>query len=214
MTSWSPFPKVSSNEAAVGTLAGSIDVNVAHNSSVISIGCTAKSARLAQQILEAFLDAYQEQNVKANSIIGSLEFFTVQAAQLKEKLDAAATKLREAKDASGVLTVLADQQAQESQLTQVQTAMLAAEAGLASSEATITNQRKTLASLPERVTTQQTGGFPNLAADNMRQEFFKLQASMLRHGGEDAARSSAAASRPPENEGTGKDARRAANRAH
>ena len=92
--------------------------------------------------------------------------------------------------------------------------MLAAEAGLASSEATITNQRKTLASLPERVTTQQTGGFPNLAADNMRQEFFKLQASIREHGGEDAARSSAAASRPPENEGTGKDARRAANRAH
>jgi uncharacterized protein involved in exopolysaccharide biosynthesis len=49
---------------------------------------------------------------------------------------------------------------------------------LASSEATIANERKTLASLPERITTQQIGGFPNVAADNMRQEFFKLQASV------------------------------------
>jgi uncharacterized protein involved in exopolysaccharide biosynthesis len=178
LPSLSLLPPVSPAETAVTNLAKSIDVNVARNSSVISIVCTAKTARLAQQILETFLDAYQQQHIKANSTAGSLDFFTAQAVQLKERLDAAVAKLRDAKDASSVMAISVEQQAAQSQLTQVEAASLAADAAVASSEATLVDQRRTLSNIPERVMTEQTGGFPNPAADGMRQEYFKLQASL------------------------------------
>jgi uncharacterized protein involved in exopolysaccharide biosynthesis len=53
--------------------------------------------------------------------------------------------------------------------------MLAANSSLASSEASIASMRISVAELPEQLTMQQTTGFPNVAADSMRQELFKLQ---------------------------------------
>jgi uncharacterized protein involved in exopolysaccharide biosynthesis len=170
-------PSVSPAELAVGKLSKSIDVTSARNSSVINIACTAKTAKLAQQIMQAFVDAYQEQHLAANRTAGSLEFFATQATELKQQLDAAISNLRDAKTQSSLVSIPVAQQALQSHVTEVEAAALAAASSLASSEASIASLRKALADLPANLTTQQTTGFPNVAADSMRQELFKAQIS-------------------------------------
>ena len=80
---------VSPEEKAVTKLSKSIAVAVGRNTSVIDFSCNAANALLAQQILQAFLDAFHEQHLAANRTAGSLEFFTAQAARLKSQLDTA-----------------------------------------------------------------------------------------------------------------------------
>jgi uncharacterized protein involved in exopolysaccharide biosynthesis len=170
-------PSVSPAELAVGKLSKSIDVTSARNSSVINIACTAKTAKLAREIMQAFVDAYQEQHLAANRTAGSLEFFATQATELKQQLDAAIANLRDAKTQSSLVSIPVAQQALQSHVTEVEASALAAASSLASSEASIASLRKSLAELPAQLTTQQTSGFPNVAADSMRQELFKAQLS-------------------------------------
>ena len=171
------FPPVSPTEAAVSKLSDSIYTTVARNSSVINVGCTAKTPRLAQQIMQAFLDAYQEQHRAANHTSGSLEFFNTQTAQLKQQLDVAIGKLRDAKNQSGIIAMSVEQQALQTQRTQIEAAALAADSTLSATEASLARLRESLKELPEQITTQQITG-PNTAADGMRQELFKLQISL------------------------------------
>jgi polysaccharide biosynthesis protein PslE len=169
---------VSPEEVAVEKLAKSISVKVGRNSSVIEFSSTAKNARLAQQILQAFLDAYQELHLTANRTDGSLDFFGAQAAHLKEQLDAAVAELRDAKDRSGLVSLPAQQKALQDQLTGLESLSMAADAALASSEASIESLRRSLADIPHQLPTQQTAGFANAAADTMQQEYFKLQVKL------------------------------------
>jgi uncharacterized protein involved in exopolysaccharide biosynthesis len=169
---------VSSQEAAVEKLAKSISVKVGRNTSVIDFSSTAKDPRLAQQILQAFLDAYQELHSAANRTAGSLDFFNAQTEHLKQQLDTAVAALRDAKDQSGLVSLPAQQKALQDQLTEFETLSLAADAALASSEASVESLRKSLADLPQQVPTQQTAGFANAAADTMQQEYFKLQVKL------------------------------------
>jgi polysaccharide biosynthesis protein PslE len=166
---------VSPEEKAVAKLSKSLAVKVGRNTSVIDFSCEAGNALLAQQILQAFLDAFHEQHLAANRTAGSLEFFTAQAARLKTQLDAAVASLRDAKNESGIVSLPAQQKALQDQLIQLETASLAAEASLASSEASIVVLRKSLAEVPQQLPTQQTAGFPNVAADSLQQEYFKLR---------------------------------------
>ena len=97
--------RVTPEEKAITKLSKSIGVKVGKNTSVIDFSCEAENAELAQQILQAFLDAYHEQHLAANRTAGSLEFFTKQTAQLKEQLDTAVTGLRDAKNESGIVSL-------------------------------------------------------------------------------------------------------------
>jgi uncharacterized protein involved in exopolysaccharide biosynthesis len=178
LSSLSLSAPVSPAEEAIGKLSDSMDVSVARNSSVINLACTAKTPKSAQQIMEAFLDAYREQHLLANRTAGSWDFFNGQTTQLKRQLDTAMERLRDAKNESSLVSVAAEQQAVQSQLTQVEAAALAADASLASAEAAIASLRQSLTDLPRQLTMQQTAGFPNIAGDSMRQEFFKLQMSV------------------------------------
>ena len=60
-------------------------------------------------------------------------------------------------------------------MIQLETESLTAEASLASSEASIEVLRKSLAEVPQHLPTEQTAGFPNVAADSLQQEYFKLR---------------------------------------
>jgi len=174
---FNPDP-ISRAEKAVSKLSKSFDVSLARNSSVITVDCEAKSPKQAQKFLEVFLDAYQKQHALANRTAGSLEFFSVQSKTLKDQLDTAVAKLRDAKNDSSIVSIPVEQQALQSQVTQIEAAEMAADAALAANAASIASLQKSLRELPTQVTTEQTTGFPNAAADSMRQELFKLQMSI------------------------------------
>jgi uncharacterized protein involved in exopolysaccharide biosynthesis len=165
---------VSEEEQAIDSLSKAINVSLGRNSSVIDVQCFAKSPKLAQDMLEAYLESFREHHVAANRTEGSLEFFSAQAAQLKTQLDNAMCKVRDAKNESGLVTIATEQEAIQAQLSAIKTLSVEAEVSLAAAQAEIIDLRETVDSLPEQVTTAQTAGFPNAATDNMRQEFFRL----------------------------------------
>ncbi len=171
-------PVVSDEEAAVEALSKAINVKSGRNSSVLAFVCSAADPQLAQQILNAFLEAYQEQHAAANRTAGSLDFFGRQTAELKEQLDQAVVALRDAKNRSGLVSLPEQQKSLQDQLTDLETSSMAADAALASSEASVESLRKLTAELPQQVPTQQTAGFANQAADVMQQEYFKLRLTL------------------------------------
>ena len=165
---------VSADEKAIDKLSKSIHVSLAKNSSVISVECTARNSKLAQAIMQSFLEAYGKQHLSANRTSGSLKFFETQTSQCKHELDTAAEELRDVKNEFGLISIAAEKQAVQTQLTHAEDALMSAKASLASTEASTANLRKALTNIPETLTTQQTTGFANVAADHMQQEYFKL----------------------------------------
>ena len=171
-------PQVSPEESAVEALSKAINVKSGRNSSVLAFVCSARDPQLAQQILQEFLAAYQEQHAVANRTAGSLDFFGQQAAHLKEQLDTALAALRDAKNRSGLVSLPEQQKALQDQLTDLETSSLAADAALASAEASAESLRRVIGELPQHVPTAQTAGFANQAADTMQQEYFKLRLAL------------------------------------
>jgi uncharacterized protein involved in exopolysaccharide biosynthesis len=170
-------PEVTPREKAVNKLAKSVNVTVGRGSSVLTVSSRAKDPKLAQAIMEAFIEGYQQQHWAANRTAGSFEFFSEQTMQLKQQLDYAHSRLRDAKNETALVSIPVEQQALQTQLTQCESARMDTEAALAASEAMIASLSKALKLLPEQVVMQSTNGHPNQAADAMRQEFFKLQIS-------------------------------------
>lgn len=170
-------PEISPTEQAVIKLSKSIKVSIPRTSSVLDISCQATSPQRAKAIMEAYLEAYQQQHWAANRTQGSFDFFTEQTMQLKQQLDYAQSRLRDAKNESALVSIPVEQQALQTQLTQVESARMDTAAALAASQAMISSLRKVMEILPEQVVMQSTDGHPNQAGDNMRQEFFKLQIS-------------------------------------
>lgn len=166
---------VSPREQAATKLYNSMYIDTEQNSSVIEVTFTAKSPKLAQRILETYLDECQRHYVTANRTVGTLEFFTDQSAELKKRLEDANVALRDAKNAGSLVSIVAEQQAVQKQLGDVETQVLGAESAIVASKAAIENFQKTLELVPERFDLATTNGFPNQAADNMRQEFYKMQ---------------------------------------
>jgi polysaccharide biosynthesis protein PslE len=171
-------PPITAREQAVEKLSKSIAVKVAKNSSVIDFSCQSKQPQLAQKILQAFLDAYREQHRAANRTDGALTFFDSQAARIKEQLDVAATKLRDAKNQSGLVSLAARQESFQTELMDLETTALTAESGLAASMASVASLRTALNGLPNQVPTEQTGGFANAAADLINHDYFQLRMTL------------------------------------
>jgi len=169
---------ITPREKAVGKLAASVTTEVAKNSSVIDVKVKAKTPRLAQEILQEFINNYQDQYLLANRTTGSQSFFADQVALLKRQLDDNQAKLRDAKNAANLVTVATQQKALQSEIVQVESGALTCAAALASSEAAVTALENLLTKLPDTVPLQQTSGFGNLAADNMRQELFKAEMAL------------------------------------
>ena len=171
-------PPISLEERAVTRLQNSLHVAVARTSSVIDVEFSARSPQLAQQILQEFLDRHEQEYVQANRTEGTLNFFSAQSAELKKRLDDATERLRTAKNEAALVSIAAEQESLQKQLIEVESASFDADASLVAADASILRLQKTLAALPERFNMEQTSGFPNVAADNMRQELFKVQMSV------------------------------------
>src|SRR5690606_15125959 len=94
----------------------SMTIGVARNSSVIDVSFSAKTPELAQQLVQAFLNAYDQQHLAANQTAGSVKFFSAQSVELKKQLDEANEQLRVAKNQSKIVSVPAEQKSLQDQI--------------------------------------------------------------------------------------------------
>jgi uncharacterized protein involved in exopolysaccharide biosynthesis len=169
---------ITPREKAIEKLAASVNTEVAKNSSVIDIKVKAKTPKLAQEILQEFINHYQNQYLLANRTSGSQSFFADQVALLKRQLDEHQAKLRDAKNTADLVSVPTAQTSLQTEMVLVESNALTCAAAMASSNAAVAAMEELLTQLPKSVPLQQTSGFANAAADSMRQELFKAEMSL------------------------------------
>jgi uncharacterized protein involved in exopolysaccharide biosynthesis len=93
---------------------------------------------------------------------------------LRAQLERATHELRDAKNNSRFVSIEGQRTNVQAQVDSIEAAMLENERSLAASEAKIASLTKALGELPAQLTAEEAS-VPNLAADNMRNELYKLQ---------------------------------------
>ena len=115
---------ISDEEFAVMLLKKKIVASLPRKSNVISIQCKARRPEQAQKILATFLDSYLTRHAKANSTPGSYDFFVDQSTLLREQLENATAELRQAKNATSLVTVEGQRQKLQTQIDSIEAARL------------------------------------------------------------------------------------------
>jgi uncharacterized protein involved in exopolysaccharide biosynthesis len=170
---------LSAFENAVQQLEEDVEVRRSKDSSVINLTYEAESPESAQRVVQAYVDLFLEEHVRVNRTLGSYQFFIDQQQKLRREVEEAAVALRDAKNELGLTTVDGQRQALHRQIGDVDGALFAARAELASVEAAIESEQDTVDDLPERIRTDEVRGHPNLAADGMRQSLYQLEVKHL-----------------------------------
>lgn len=173
---------VNERDRAITEFMESLAIEVGKNSTgtrtgsnVITLGYSSYTPEQAQLILSTLLDAYQNKHAEAYSTNGSLEFFETQAALLASNLEQRSAELRDAKTQRQLTSLDTRRSALEEQRQQNETSIRTTQAAVAASEAQVASLRATLAAMPERTVTESISGFPNVAADTMRDTLYELE---------------------------------------
>jgi uncharacterized protein involved in exopolysaccharide biosynthesis len=166
---------VSDREQAINRLAKRLESAIEKKSDVITISGTAESPELAQKIVAKFVDIYFGEHARMHRTTGSQGFFTEQKALLRKGLDEASEKLRDAKNELGIVSIDSQRQVLQEETISVENRLAQSRSALAASQDKVEALREKLTGLPERLMTDEVQGFPNVAADNMRNELYQLE---------------------------------------
>lgn len=166
---------LSERERAVQKVSRSIRIDAQKKSNVVSILGKFETPEAARAIVQAFVDAFYDEHLKAHRDAGSRQFFDTQVDLLGRQLATAEQDLRTAKDTVGVVELDFQQKNVEDQLSKLQLEVLGAESALRTSQAKVAALERELETIPERIVTQQVDGHANVAADQMRNELYRLE---------------------------------------
>jgi uncharacterized protein involved in exopolysaccharide biosynthesis len=166
---------VSERESAIRELEQSLHISAPTKSSVVTIEYQAGDPALAQQLVAAWVDSYLTHHAKVNRTQGTLEFFTEQDELLRNQLELANRKVREAKSQAGFATLDGQQKLLETQLESVRTALLQTEAELVEAAARAESFGQLLIDAVERTTTEEISGIASKSRDDMRSLLFQLE---------------------------------------
>ncbi|MEN6337668.1 MAG: polysaccharide biosynthesis tyrosine autokinase [Phycisphaerales bacterium] len=144
-------------------------------SNIISVYYEAGSPALAQKILTETIKVYLNERVAVHSMTGSYAFFSEQCRLLQKQLAEMEQQLKTAVSSAGTSSIEEELRVTMERIGTIEQEIDRAESSKASSQARITNLREALAQLPETIVTSTTTGFPNVAADAMRQRLYDLQ---------------------------------------
>lgn len=170
-----PFGSYSRREDAVRSLDKAIRVEVAKNSSVISLSCRAGSSQLAQEVLAALIEVLQQTHLRAKHSRGSQDFFAQQREAARQELRAREESLRQYREQTRLVDFPSQRQICLDQIAALEKELRAEEAGLASAKRELETCQKLLASLPRMAVVEETTGQAQTAADGMRQQLYALE---------------------------------------
>ena len=162
-------------EQAVTKVEKSIAISAPEKSTVISVECRAKSPDLAQNIVSTLMDSYLVEHLRIHRTEGSHKFFLEQSELLKDDLANASRKLRDAKNELGVNSIAGKRQTIQSQIVAIESHIINTETELSGARAKIESLSSTIADMSEQLVIENVTGFPNVGADNMRDQFYQLQ---------------------------------------
>jgi capsular exopolysaccharide synthesis family protein len=171
---------LSSRDKVVLGVINNLGIGSMKDSSIITLSCDAKSPQLAQQIVARLIELYLEKHIAVHQTPGSYQFFVQQSDHLRDKLKESEDELRNLKNETGISSLEDQRRVVLNHIGALEQEISSADAGFASSKAKVEALQKALNIVPEVMVTQETTGYPNYAADTMREEIFKLQLEELK----------------------------------
>jgi uncharacterized protein involved in exopolysaccharide biosynthesis len=166
---------VSDRERAISRVAQCLDSAIEKKSDVITVTGTAGSPELAQLIVSKFVHIYLGEHARLHRTAGSQAFFTEQTELLRKNLNDALTKLRDAKNSMGIVGVDNQRIILQREIIDVENKLSQTTAALAASLKRTDSLRTGFLRVPERLSTDEVKGFPNAAADSMRNDLYQLE---------------------------------------
>ncbi len=167
--------KQKKRDAAVRRLMKSWDFFVEKDSNIINATYDDQNPQLAQKVLTKLIDFYLEKHLAVNRTAGSHEFFKQQTEELRANLAQTEKALEETKNKTGLASIPEQRRLLLERVSALKADIDKNEVDLRASQDRAKAMAETLAKLPETVVTGATTGFPNLAADGMRQKLYELQ---------------------------------------
>src|SRR5690606_16005629 len=113
---------VSKREQAIITIQDNYWVNAEFDSTVIVLTYDGETPKLAQQVVQAIVDVYEDMHVRLHQTAGSKPFFEQQRTALAEQLAHAEAALRDVKNQAGLASVDARRDTLEKRLADIELA--------------------------------------------------------------------------------------------
>jgi uncharacterized protein involved in exopolysaccharide biosynthesis len=160
---------------AIKLVESGLNAEALKNSNIITISFAAENRKLAQKTMNKLIEFFLEKHMTVYRPAGSYEFFDEQTAETRKNLARAEEKLRELKNSTGIASLEEQRKVLLQRISDLQTEAGETNSAVAASRAKVLAMEKTLANLPPTVTTQETTGNANPAADQMRARLYDLQ---------------------------------------
>jgi capsular exopolysaccharide synthesis family protein len=151
------------------------DIKADRDSNIINVAYEAPSAKVAQDVVATLIDAYLEKHLAVNRSKGSYGFFKEQTDKAAAELASTEAKLAALKNETGLSSVDEQRRITLERLGVIQKELEGTKAESKVSQAKSVVMKELLARLPETIVTAKTSGYPNIAADGMRQKLYELQ---------------------------------------
>jgi uncharacterized protein involved in exopolysaccharide biosynthesis/Mrp family chromosome partitioning ATPase len=162
-------------DEAIHTLMQNLMISGSKESNVISISYEAHNPKLAQEVINKLIQLYLDKHINVHRTVGSYEFFIQQTERLRNALSQTARDLRDLKNKTGTVSVEEQRRIILNWIAALQQEMEQTDASVAASRAKVGMMRERLAALPETLIKEKVSGFPNQAADRMRERLYELQ---------------------------------------
>jgi len=162
-------------QRAILNLSTNLSIEALKDSNIISLSYSAGRPDLARDVLKKIIEVYRTQHIAAHRTVGAYQFFAQETARLGSELAGAEDKLRDAKNRAHVGSIDEQRRILMGRIGAMQQDQEQTRSALSSSKARVASMQAMLKTLPETITTEQTSGMPNAAADGMRQKIYELQ---------------------------------------
>ncbi len=169
---------VSDRERAIILIERNLYVGAENDSTLITASYDAESPELAQLVTQTLINVYRDEHLRLHRTVGSKQFFTQQHDALKQQLDEAMDKVREAKNRMNIVSIESRRSTLEERMANIELSLYGNLQQLASTRAKVADNRKQLANTSQRMVAEETT-VPNTGTDLLREQVFALKVLML-----------------------------------
>jgi uncharacterized protein involved in exopolysaccharide biosynthesis len=162
-------------EKAVDRLRKQLSIEATKKSNVIVVAHEGPSPQVSQRIVATLIDFYLDQHVKMNRTPRAHQFLMEQASALKARLAGEEDQLRSLKNSTGLASPAEQRQNLVLRTGRLEDELKMSEAMAAAATAEIRALSQRLDGMSPTQVNSAEGGYPNIAADGMRQQLYALQ---------------------------------------
>jgi len=166
---------LSARDKAVAQLRKNVGIEATKKSNVIVLSHDGPSPKVSQQIVSKLIDFYLDEHVRMNRTPRAHQFLKEQASALRTQLAGEEDQLRSLKNSTGLASPTEQRQNLVLRMGRLEEELKTTEASAIAARAEINDLKDRLGKMSPTQVLGSAAGFPNFAADGMRQQLYTLQ---------------------------------------